>query len=163
VLLAVWAVALVSEMDQRLQPAPTFVGLTPEPAYMLSSKHGPVTNIYPYAPDGTPLEGVLLFDQDGRPLRTETQLWWADRCQRQPAYPRAADGGLVEFAYPKSYQLGQVLTGQQCQAEVPRPPVPLPTFPPEGPAPGAPAEQAATTGPGPEASPRPEVTPARPA
>ncbi len=27
-----------------------------------------VTNIYPYGPDGEPLEGVQLFDQSGRPL-----------------------------------------------------------------------------------------------
>ena len=32
-----------------------------------------VTNVFPYGPDGEPLEGVTLLDQDGDPLAVDTQ------------------------------------------------------------------------------------------
>ena len=109
----------------------------------LLSRHGPVTNIYPYDSAGRPLEGVLLYDQDGRPLRVDFQHWWADRCQREPEFPRAADGVPVEFSYPRKYKVtntaefGEMFDGRPCTAEIPRPPVPIPQFPSpaEGPTP----------------------------
>ncbi|HYN98662.1 MAG TPA: hypothetical protein VEU28_03215, partial [Actinomycetota bacterium] len=89
--LVIFSLGLISEMDYRMSGSPQFVSAAGAPPYQLSSPHGPVTNIFPYAADGTPLDNVLLYDQDGRPLRTETQLWWADRCERAVAVPRAAD------------------------------------------------------------------------
>ena len=71
----------------------------------LVTQHGPVTDIYPYAADGTPLHDVLLYDQDGRPLQTGKQLWWPDRCKRVLAPPLALDGSPVPFAYPQHYVL----------------------------------------------------------
>lgn len=114
------------------------------PPRALESRHGEVTNIYPYDAQGRPLDGVLLFDQDGRPLRVGRQEWWPDRCDRAPSHPLAADGVPVEFAYPYRYlpvEHDQVAsesdrhpTGRSgtttCLEEIPRPPVPLPVFPP---------------------------------
>ena len=103
----------------------------------LQTPAGPVTDIYPYAADGTPLEGVLLFDQDGRPIRVEQQQWFADGCRRVLAQPRAADGVPVPYSYPQQYELdperralgGGPAPAGQCVAERPRPDVPLPVYP----------------------------------
>ena len=104
----------------------------------LVSPHGMVTNILPYDANGNPLEDVLLFDQDGRPLRVERQEWWADGCRREPSHPLAADGVPVEFSYPVEYRVSAQFeftpnqrAGTQCLPEIPRPPVPVPTFPPD--------------------------------
>jgi hypothetical protein len=130
-------------------------GLTREPSYMpwsepapaeqagdrypLLSRYGPVTDVLPYSADGTPLEGVLLFDQDGRPLQVGLQGWWADGCARVLDQPRAADGVPVPYSFPQSYVLdparvdiyGTPLSGlaARCATDVPRPEVPLPVFP----------------------------------
>ena len=109
--------------------------------YPLLSRSGPVTDVFPYAADGTPLENVLLYDQDGRPLRVGFQEWWADGCARVLDTPLAADGMPVPFSYPQSYELDRVLEPNaigvdgspmpvsSCDADVPRPEVPLPTYP----------------------------------
>jgi hypothetical protein len=105
----------------------------------LSSPYGLVTNVYPYGADGKPLEDVLLFDQDGRPLRVAEQEWWPDGCYRIADHPRAADGVPVDFAYPRRYQVATpnmtphyAPPSRQCTAGAPtRPPVPLPIFPAE--------------------------------
>ena len=98
----------------------------------LESPYGTVTNIYPYDSLGNPLENVLLFDQDGRPLRAGKQEWWADGCTRAPAHPHAADGVPVAFSYPVEYRV-ELQSGTQvdtrCLQLIPRPPVPIPTFP----------------------------------
>ena len=107
------------------------------PRYELESPYGPVTNIHPYSSDGKPLSGVLLFDQDGRPLRTATQEWWADGCERVVDHPRAADGVAVEFSYPQRYVLAPGSGGPGCAGAVTPPPVPLPSFAPAPPAPPA--------------------------
>jgi len=114
-------------------PAPQ----VPDEEYPLMSRHGPITDVFPYAADGTPLEGVLLYDQDGRPLKVGFQEWWADRCARVLAQPKAADGVAVPNSYPQAYAVddgrgvdiyGVPLTPGQCATDVPRPAVPLPTF-----------------------------------
>lgn len=104
----------------------------------LVSPHGMVTNILPYDSKGNPLEDVLLFDQDGRPLRVERQEWWADGCRREPVHPPAADGVPVEFSYPVDYRVSARVdftpadpASTQCLEQIPRPPVPIPTFPPD--------------------------------
>ena len=119
----------------------------PTESYPLLSRYGPVTDVFPYAADGTPLEGVLLYDQDGRPLKVGFQQWWADQCARVLEQPQAADGVPVPNSYPQSYVLdpaGVDLSRTiprpvaSCVADLPRPDVPLPTFPAEStaPAPG---------------------------
>ena len=158
-ILVMFALGMMSEVDHRMSGETQFVSASGGPPYRLSSPHGPVTNIYPYAADGTPLKDVLLYDQDGRPLRTEMQLWWADHCERAVAVPRAADGVGVEFSYPKSY----VLTGNNgampCNVEGYNPKVPLPAFA-QTPAPSATAAPGETAGQQPaaaEAFPTPEA------
>ncbi|MBW3536333.1 MAG: hypothetical protein KY395_01005 [Actinobacteria bacterium] len=106
---------------------------------------GPVTNIYPYDAQGRPLDNVLLFDQEGRPFRVARQEQWPDGCDRVPTYPHTADGRPIEFSYPVNYTLDlepfaslpeehrallEKRMADQCQ-QIPRPLVPLPTFPPE--------------------------------
>jgi hypothetical protein len=117
----------------------------PTETYPLLSRYGPVTDVFPYAADGTPLEGVLLYDQDGRPLKVGFQEWWADNCARVLEQPLAADGVPVPNSFPQSYVLdpaGVDLSrsiprpANSCEADVPRPDVPLPTFPATAPAPG---------------------------
>jgi hypothetical protein len=116
----------------------------PDEAYPLLSRYGPVTDVFPYAADGTPLEGVLLYDQDGRPLHVGFQEWWADECARVLEQPLAADGVPVPNSFPQSYELDPA--GVDLSRSIPRPPsscetdgarpaVPLPTFPAESPAP----------------------------
>lgn len=108
-----------------------------EPPSTLASRNGVVTNIYPYDAGGNPLENVLLFDQDGRPLRVGMQEWWPDGCRRIPQHPRAADGVPVEFSYPQNYGLttppegrtGVEVPAEGCWPTIPRPAVPIPTFP----------------------------------
>jgi hypothetical protein len=119
------------------------MGQVPDAAvgeYPLLSRSGPVTDVLPYAADGTPLEGVLLYDQDGRPLNVGFQEWWSDNCVRVLDQPLAADGVPVPHSYPQSYELlgldvdihSAPLTPGQCVADLPRPEVPLPVFPPAG-------------------------------
>jgi hypothetical protein len=122
-------------------------GIAPPPTqaatgkYPLLSRHGPVTDVLPYAADGTLLEGVLLYDQDGRPLRVGLQEWWADGCARVLDQPLAADGVPVPHSFPLSYEVDRVLEPNalgvdgnprpmsSCDADVARPDVPLPVFP----------------------------------
>jgi hypothetical protein len=124
-------------------PAPP----TADERYPLMSRYGPVTDVFPYAADGTPLEGVLLYDQDGRPLHVGFQEWWADECARVLEQPLAADGVPVPNSFPQSYVLdpaGVDLSRSvprpagSCFTDVSRPDVPLPTFPaePTAPVPG---------------------------
>jgi hypothetical protein len=147
--LAIWASASDRYPDSA-SPYP----IPYEPAYdqalgeyPLLSRYGPVTDVFPYSADGTPLEGVLLYDQDGRPLHVGFQEWWADNCARVLTQPEAADGVPVPNSFPQSYVLdpaGVDLSrsiarpADSCQIDVPRPAVPLPTFPaePTAPAPG---------------------------
>lgn len=124
-------------------------------AYPLLSTAGPVTDIFPYSSAGVPLEGVLLFDQDGRPLRVGAQEWWPDDCRRTALAPRAADGVPVPFSYPQNYVLdgettlyGGAVEPGQCQ-QLSRPQVPLPVFAAATPVPT----------PSPSASPLPEGSP----
>jgi hypothetical protein len=56
---------------------------------------GPTTNIYPYTKDGKPLEGVLLYDQDGRPVTVS-----ADGYGVVTQYATAADGQPITNEYP---------------------------------------------------------------
>jgi hypothetical protein len=112
----------------------------PDERYPLLSRYGPVTDVFPYAADGTPLEGVLLYDQDGRPLHVGYQQWWADGCIRVLDQPRAADDVPVPNSYPQSYELhpsgvgidGAPVSPGRCTVELPRPEVPLPVFPAAG-------------------------------
>jgi hypothetical protein len=139
VVLAAWALAVVVDLPSRLSSTSYTYAQSPVVMYdgPLSSPNGPVTDIYPYAADGTPLEGVLLYDQDGRPLRPAEQEWFADQCRRVLAQPRAADGVPVPHSFPQQYVLdprGETLDGLpaspgQCVEERQRPQISLPVFP----------------------------------
>ncbi len=161
VVLALTALVLVqvkADQDAQLRLAasvPQYATNTTraEGAHPLLSRYGPVTDVLPYAADGTPLTGVLLFDQDGRPLHVGRQEWWADGCARVLEQPLAADGVPVTFSYPQGYELdpagttrsGEPVSAGRCTAELPRPEVPLPVFPEQVPASAASAGPVAAT------------------
>lgn len=69
----------------------------------------PITNIYPHAADGAPLEGVLLYDQTGRPI---TNVYGPH------VHPAGPDGAPIHNAYPVQ---------EPTPTTIGRPPVPLPT------------------------------------
>ena len=143
--LAVWALVTLADLSDRARDVVHLPSSGAPDGGSLQSPAGPVTDIYPYTADGTPLEGVLLYDQDGRPLRAAEQEWFADRCRRVLAQPRAADGVPVPHSFPQRYVLdpkGETLSGApaapgQCLAERERPEVPLPTFTTPRPATGS--------------------------
>jgi hypothetical protein len=138
--LVLGALGLLIQSDRLAVTRTVPFPIPPSSYYDLSSPHDPVTNIYPFSREGAPLDGVLLFDQDGRPLRTAAQEWWADGCRRVAEHPRAADGVPVEFSYPKRYVVaGPYPSAQRCAQTAARPVVPLPTFSPPAPPPDAPA------------------------
>ncbi len=55
----------------------------------------PITNIYAYTIDGRPLDGVLLYDQDGKPLSLKASDYGIIT-----DYPIAADGQPITNEYP---------------------------------------------------------------
>lgn len=122
--------------DAILHRSYTVTVTVPAAVSSLASPHGPVTNVFAYSADGKPLTGVLLYDQDGRPLKASLQEWWADRCARVLAQPKAVDGVPVPQIYPQTYVLdprgvslnGTPVTAGQCRA-IPAPVVQLPRLP----------------------------------
>jgi hypothetical protein len=58
----------------------------------LSSYGKEITNIYPYSADGKPLGGVLLYDQDGQPIRTQPQA--------APYYVSSGENGPARLITP---------------------------------------------------------------
>ena len=55
----------------------------------------PITNIYPYTADGRPLDGVLLYDQDGKPISLKPGDYGVIT-----DYPMADDGLPITNEYP---------------------------------------------------------------
>jgi hypothetical protein len=148
------AVDVAQSALARARPHVTFIRSSPGNPFVdspLITRQGPVTNILAFAADGTALTGVLLYDQDGRPLETGSQQWFPDECRRVLEAPRAADGTGVPFSYPKQYVLdpegktiiGDPLRAGQCKP-LTTPKVSLPVFPKPSPAAAAkPAAKAA--------------------
>lgn len=142
VLLVLASAAVAHSVWEDLRGRVDAAAWTPSPdlpneEYPLMSRYGPVTDVFPYAADGTPLEGVLLYDQDGRPLKVGFQQWWADECARVLDQPRAADGVPVPNSYPQAYEFDPAgvdisrsipRPADSCVTDLPRPDVPLPTF-----------------------------------
>jgi hypothetical protein len=147
------AADLAQSARARTKPHVTFISSSPGNPFVdspLITRQGPVTNILAFAADGTALTGVLLYDQDGRPLETGTQQWFPDECRRVLEAPRAADGTGVPFSYPKQYVLdpeGKTVIGDPVRAgqckPLTTPKVSLPVFPKPSPAAAKPAAKAA--------------------
>jgi uncharacterized membrane protein len=66
----------------------------------VAGSSGPVTNIYPYAKDGTPLHDVLLYDQNGQPIVLGVQFADAGGALIR-RYPYALDGQAIQHVYPQ--------------------------------------------------------------
>lgn len=111
-------------------------GSSPPPSYELQVlAQGNVVNIYPFAADGTPLKGVLLYDQDGQPITVPG----AKGSGLSTTYPQDAQGRPITNEYPQqqAYPDGQA---------VPAPSVALP-------------QQPVTSSPRPSLSPSPRPSP----
>jgi hypothetical protein len=60
-------IALANDHGTRTVYETSYVGQE-SASSELFGPNGPITNIYPYAADGTPLDNVLLYDQNGQPV-----------------------------------------------------------------------------------------------
>jgi hypothetical protein len=138
------------------------------PAYVVGTVgglDGPVTNIYPYAKDGTPLHDVLLYDQDGNPL-VLTEQGYTENGELVRRFPYAPDGRAIQHAYPQeqAYQDSStyppILRRQQPpQVAIPQfaTPTPEPTVTPTS----TPTSTGAASTPAGKPAPRPTPTPSR--
>jgi uncharacterized membrane protein len=127
----------------------------------LAGQQGPVTNIYPYAKDGTPLQDVLLYDQNGTPiLLTDEAVGPNGPLIRR--YPYTADGQAIQNAYPQDQAEQDTSSYPPVIRRLPAPRVIVPQFatPSAGPDTGRAAGSATPTSPGPQ--PTSTGAPARP-
>lgn len=84
------AYTAMNELSGRL--GVNYVYSRPSPAPYLGHPDGtPITNIYPHAADGAPLDGVLLYDQTGRPITN---------VHGPHIHPAGPDGAPLHNAYP---------------------------------------------------------------
>ncbi len=116
-------------------------------AYVDSDWMRGVTNIYPYTRSGKPLHGVLLYDQNGDPLRLFPERGYSN------LPPRDAKGRPVIHSYPMP------MNPQPRPSEVTVPPTPYtstPGYPPRQPhSPGPSASRSASASPEHSVSPSP--------
>jgi hypothetical protein len=68
VVVVLMALAALGQLHGRVVPIQALGSGDLSPPYLEHSDGEPITNICPYAADGSPLSGVLLFDQTGRPI-----------------------------------------------------------------------------------------------
>lgn len=115
---------------------------------------GPVTNIYPYAKDGTPLRDVLLYDQFGQPVVVQPDPYGPPGTVRQ--FPYAADGHAIENAYPQDQATPDVSTDPPVLRRQSPPSVTTPEFATATPTPATAVTSAPPT---PIRSPVPSATP----
>ncbi|MEU8273391.1 hypothetical protein ACFYOK_14090 [Microbispora bryophytorum] len=136
----------------------------------VSSLGGDVSNIFPYAEDGTPLRNVRLYDQDGNPIMLEPGFGQelAIPCDGEPpmrnAYPlplRAVEDRVGPAARRAEDRAGPASRGAEatCVPATPAPATPVPTDATPTPTDATDATPSAATTP--SASPSPSATPAR--
>jgi hypothetical protein len=92
----------------------------------------PVTNIYPYTLDGKPLQGVLLYDQDGRPVTIDARGYGL-----VVQYPTAADGRPITNQYPLNETWPDGTEVQAPKVILPPSPASSPSAPSPSPSPSA--------------------------
>jgi hypothetical protein len=152
-------VAADAALSPRWYPVETQTFVEP-PSEGLYLDGFPVANLFPYGPDGSPLTGVRLLDDRGRPVTTGEDI---------RSFP-AGDGWttLVPSTGPDGEPAWNAYPLQESRSAVPgtRPgpgdrvtdaPLPEPTLQPM---PGATAAPTATSGPAAPASPAPTASPA---
>ncbi|MGH7763166.1 MAG: HAAS signaling domain-containing protein [Candidatus Dormibacteraceae bacterium] len=97
---AIVALALPVLVDMGTGSSYAYYGGDPSSSYappVDASYYVPgVSNIYPYSADGKPLKGVLLYDQDGRPLVIDT----SGQAGLVTNVPTGSDGLPITNAYP---------------------------------------------------------------
>lgn len=91
----------------------------------------PITNLFPYGDDGTLLDGVLLYDQDGRPVAVadgEPVNPYDDLLDTD--FPLDANGAEITHRYPLDQQTRQWQYGPQGEESVVAEPVRPPAVTP---------------------------------
>ncbi|HWH34803.1 MAG TPA: hypothetical protein VNT56_05715 [Acidimicrobiales bacterium] len=113
---------------------PQYVFADPAPIHSGSLTYpdgSPITNLFPYGSDGRLLDGVLLYDQDGRPVSLaggEPVNPYDDRLQTD--YRLDANGAEVPNLYPLDQQLREYRYGPQGESVVTEPVRPPAISPP---------------------------------
>jgi uncharacterized membrane protein len=131
------------------------------PAYPLpvgDGSIGSVTNLYPYAKDGTPLHDVLLYDQDGNPV-VLTDSGYGPGGELVRRYPYTPDGRAIQNAYPQDQAYQDTSTDPPVIRRQTPPAVTVPQFATPTAEPSGPTSGPAVTG----AQPTPTGTQIRPA
>ncbi|WP_106396256.1 HAAS signaling domain-containing protein [Actinocorallia populi] len=124
--------------------------------------HSDLANIYPYTKDGKPLEGVLLYDQYGRPIQVGYEQYGYQ--QIPGAAPQIPNSYPLPICNPERYMMEESLLIPHCadpnSEAFPGPSTsqapPIPSTPPGGPASDGPSES-------PEGSPSQGPDPSAPA
>jgi hypothetical protein len=131
-LAALAAVTLAGRMGapesyQGSVPDVSYQGSVPDVSFQVLSPGGPVTNIYPYAKDGTPLTDVLLYDQNGNPIEMAAGGNEGDGVVRH--YPFTPNGRAITNAYPQEQTTEDQSQYPPVISRVPSPKVVVPTYP----------------------------------
>lgn len=125
VLIAIIALPLLAGMANGPLVDVMSQGLQTQQSFGTAFSAGQVTNIYPYSKDGQPLNDVLLYDQDGRPLTLPSQ--GPDPIAQ---YPMGADGQPITNAYPLNERHPDGSSVAPPRVAIPPWPSPTPTSSP---------------------------------
>jgi hypothetical protein len=111
------AVAALNQVQNRVVPIEALRAepySSEPPAYLQHPDGEPITNICPYAADGSPLSGVLLFDQTGRPIEevAPPEAFYGDvySAEGDSAAPQPSLA-VVPNAYPRPQRIADPNTG----------------------------------------------------
>jgi hypothetical protein len=152
VLAVLTLIAVVAVADAPSEAQATSEAFAPGIDRTLQHEDGtPITNIHPYSPAGEPLAGVLLYDQDGRPIDNLAEHT-GDGLE---VVPVPVSPPPPSNAFPQEQQ---VVTYDVHGVPVPVGPTPTPTSTPV-PTPTAPPSEGPAPGPEPAPGPAPEPTP----
>jgi hypothetical protein len=119
----VLAWAAVGHVEGRVVPIEALGSGESYPPYLQHSDGSPITNLCPYAADGSPLFGVLLFDQSGRPIEELAPLDevygepYAEDVPRPSPQPSVA---VVSNSYPRPEQIPDPVTGSPVDFHCPQ-------------------------------------------
>ncbi len=127
---AIVVLALPVLVDMSTGSSYAYYGGDPSSSYVAPVQAGyyvpGVTNIYPYSADGKPLKGVLLYDQNGRPLAIDT----SGQGGVITNVPIGADGLPITNAYPLDQRDPNGQTVLPPRVALPPGPSPSPTSSP---------------------------------
>lgn len=106
---------LIPRVQERLAMAAAATYEEPEafgPGFLQHQDGTPIANICPYGADGRRLEGVLIFDQDGRPITEVAPVTAPEHQEVERTLPKGVDGQRIANAYPHRVMAGNPETGE---------------------------------------------------